>query len=72
MDAWKYAAIAAAVIIIAVLAYTSADSPAGAVVDTPTQGIQCCSFEHNGEMKTCAVPDGQSCGVCDEVCALRA
>jgi len=33
------------------------------------QNRVCCSFTVQGQEKTCAAPDGQSCAACQDVCA---
>jgi hypothetical protein len=71
MELWKYIAGAIILLLAGILIYTYMDSPAGAIVQEPSTGEVCCSFEYNGQIKSCAAPEGQSCEICDGVCASR-
>jgi hypothetical protein len=68
----KFAYIITVIVVILIIGITIfyGGSPAGAVV-RESSGTVCCTFEHEGQAKTCVAPDGQSCAVCDELCAVR-
>jgi hypothetical protein len=68
-----YALIAAIIIIIATIVVLNYESdPSGAAVHPVDEsGIFCCTFEFNGEVKTCAAPAGQTCDACNGVCTER-